>query len=240
MWLTILYVSSGFTLAAFVAAVVAWSFKAQLHERERLIRAAPLEQRAALVGDALQYLRIDPGALGNKAQFELAMAQIQVSNENFRWKILLAGFLAFITAVVAVFAIYSNKGSAHPAPPPIASPAPVALPVASPLVAPVVTIQSSPDQTLPPITGPDANFTCEENAGSTIEYTAPPGFVIRNVIPSTANAAHTGTATAEILFRDARTVRAIARFRGINRNWVGNCEHGGQGAVRITVTIGAQ
>jgi hypothetical protein len=62
-WSAITYVSTGITLAAFIAATVAWIAQRTSMQRERLIKAAPESARADLVARALEFFQVDTGFL---------------------------------------------------------------------------------------------------------------------------------------------------------------------------------
>ena len=105
MWEAIAYVSSGLTLAAFLAAVVAWVYKHQSEEKERLLRAAPQSQRAKLVEQALESFHVDTSSLTKAQQYNLAVQQIQARAQRFRWTAIVVVILVLIAATVAVYAI---------------------------------------------------------------------------------------------------------------------------------------
>ena len=109
MWEAIRYVSSGITLAAFLAAVIAWSYKAKVEERERLIRTAKPDQRADLVRNALEFFHVDTAGLTREQQYNVAIEQIRARGQRFKLLIALVGFLAAITATVAIYAIAITK-----------------------------------------------------------------------------------------------------------------------------------
>lgn len=111
MWEAIAQVSSGLTLAAFIAAVVASMYKSKIDERERLIRAAKLDQRADLVRDVLEFFHVDTSGLTKEQQFTIALEQIHARAQRFRVLTVLVGFLAVIGAATAVYAIVINRSS---------------------------------------------------------------------------------------------------------------------------------
>jgi hypothetical protein len=109
MWETIQYVSSGFTLAAFIAAVVAWVIKSRSEQRERLIATAPEEERGKLVSDALEFFHVDTGNLTKTQQYQLAREQIRARAQRFKLVAVTVCVLALIAAVIAGYAL-SRKG----------------------------------------------------------------------------------------------------------------------------------
>lgn len=116
MWEAIAYVSSGVTLTAFLAAVVAWSYKAKTEERERLIRAAKPEQRADLVRNALEFFHVDATRLNRDQQFALAIEQIHARAQRFKIAAAVICFLALVAAAIAAYAIATSKVGARTPP----------------------------------------------------------------------------------------------------------------------------
>ena len=105
MWEAIAYVSSGLTLTAFLAAVAAWVYKSKSEEKERLLRTAPQSQRAKLVEQALESFHVDASGLTKEQQYNLAVQQIQVRAQRFRWTAIVVVILVVIAATVAAYAI---------------------------------------------------------------------------------------------------------------------------------------
>jgi len=109
MWDAIAYVTSGVTLAAFLAAVAAWVYRSKLRQRERLIRTAPDNVRANLVVAALEFFNVNTEKLTREQQFNLALQQIQSREVRFRTTAIVVTVIAVLTASVALFAIYREK-----------------------------------------------------------------------------------------------------------------------------------
>jgi hypothetical protein len=82
MWEVIRYVTSAFTLAAFLAAVGASIYWCWIRHKERLIRTAPEKDRAKLVGDALESFHINPENLTREQQFKLALKQMEARTQR--------------------------------------------------------------------------------------------------------------------------------------------------------------
>lgn len=119
MWQAIAYISSGLTLVAFLAAVVAWILKGKTEERERLIRTAKADQRADLVRNALEFFHVDTPGLTREQQYNVAIEQIRARAQRFRITAVVICCLAAFGAVLAAYAISIN---AKPSPPlPIAN-----------------------------------------------------------------------------------------------------------------------
>ncbi len=106
MWEAIAYVSSGFTLAAFVTAVAAWILKGKSEEKGKLISLAENETKAKLVQDALEFFHVDTESLTKEQKFNLAMEQIRARANRFKTITLLIGFLAIVSASLSAYAIY--------------------------------------------------------------------------------------------------------------------------------------
>jgi hypothetical protein len=109
MWEAIAFVSSGVTLTAFLAAVVAWAYKTKAEERERLIRTAKPDQRADLVRNALEIFHVDTTGLTREQQYSLAIEQIRARAQRLKVVAALVCFLSVVAAAVALFAIAGNK-----------------------------------------------------------------------------------------------------------------------------------
>jgi hypothetical protein len=105
MWEAIAYVSSGFTLAAFVVAVAAWIIKRKSDEKHKLISVAEDENRAKLVQDALEFFHVETKELTKDQRFTIAIQQIQARANRFKTIAVLIGFLAIIAAALSAYAI---------------------------------------------------------------------------------------------------------------------------------------
>ena len=112
MWDAIAYVTSGFTLAAFLAAVAAWVYRIALLRQERLIQTAEESDRANLVAQALEFFPIETKKLPPEKQFELALEQIRAKASRFRTTAIVVTVVALLAASVALYAIYRGQMSA--------------------------------------------------------------------------------------------------------------------------------
>lgn len=117
MWAIIAYVSSGFTLAAFVTAIVAWVLKVKSEEKGRLIASAKTEIKAKLVQNTLEFFHVETKNLTEAHRFRIAMEQIRNRTNRFRTIAFLIGFLAIIAASLSAYAI--DKLNKNPPPSPI-------------------------------------------------------------------------------------------------------------------------
>jgi hypothetical protein len=116
-WETIKLVTSGLTLAAFVAALIAWIIKSKSEERERLIGQAKEDERADLVRDALEFFRIDTGGLTKAQQYQLALEQVRARAQRFKLIAIVVCVIAVLGTVVAGYAVmHSAKVADNPRP----------------------------------------------------------------------------------------------------------------------------
>ncbi|WP_339934661.1 Shedu anti-phage system protein SduA domain-containing protein [Vreelandella glaciei] len=116
MWEAIAYVSSGFTLAAFIAAAVAWILNKKSEEKGRLIELADSSTKALLVQDALEFFHVNSDNLNKEQQFNLALEQIKNRASRFKTIAILVGLIAVLATALSAYAISkmdnsSNNGS---------------------------------------------------------------------------------------------------------------------------------
>jgi len=77
MWQAIQYVTGGFTLCAFIAAIIAWAYKTQIQEQRRRIESAPLETRAPLVSRTLAGYSLTTEAMSEEKQLETVRKEMR-------------------------------------------------------------------------------------------------------------------------------------------------------------------
>lgn len=108
IWQAITYVSSPLTLVAFLAAVVAWIYVAQLKRVENLINSAKEGDRGILLEGVLDVLRVDAQKLPQTKRYELAIQLLQ--GRTLKLKLAFAAFLvvAFGLLALSAFAIYQR------------------------------------------------------------------------------------------------------------------------------------
>lgn len=106
MWKAITYVSGGFTLAAFIAAVVAWVYRHHTVRTERIIRLAPENQRARLVRNALESFSIDPKGLSEDQKYNLLLKQLEVRHRKFRTTCTVVVVIACLGTSIVLFALW--------------------------------------------------------------------------------------------------------------------------------------
>lgn len=112
MWQAIQYVTTGFTLAAFIAAAIASVLKRQADNKLKAIQSAPEEDRPDLVRDALEFLHVEPSGLTKEQQYDIAVKQIQERATRFRITATVVVLLALIGASLSAFAISHAAGQA--------------------------------------------------------------------------------------------------------------------------------
>ena len=105
MWEAIAYVSSGFTLTAFITAAAAWILKTKSEEKGRLISLADTVTKARLVQDALEFFHVNTEKLNKEQQFKLAMQQIKNRANKLKTIAILIGFLAILATALSAYAI---------------------------------------------------------------------------------------------------------------------------------------
>ena len=116
MWHSISLVTSGITLAAFLAAVAAAAYVRWAAQNEKLIRSAPAKERARLVEQALATFHIDAAQLTRGQQFELAMEQIRARRHRSAIASATVLAIAVIAGGVATFSILREPESGIVAP----------------------------------------------------------------------------------------------------------------------------
>jgi hypothetical protein len=108
-WEAIKYVSTGFTLCAFVVAALLSYFKSQTQEQRKRIESARPEDRADLVVRTLEFFNIDTTGLSRDQQFLIAMRQINGRIERFRIVAIVVVVLAIIGAGLSAYALTVQK-----------------------------------------------------------------------------------------------------------------------------------
>lgn len=111
MWDAIQYVSSGVTLIAFVAAVVAWVYRQKLLSDSKLISNAPDSDRATLILARYGKLfDIDTSSLHKKQRYDLAIEQLRGRAKRFTNSAILVGVFAVLAAIVMIVALLLDPG----------------------------------------------------------------------------------------------------------------------------------
>lgn len=108
MWKAIAYVSSGVTLAAFIAAVAAWVYRQHTVRTERIIRLAPENQRARLVRNALESFSVDPKGLSEDQKYHLLIKQLEVRHQKFGTTCTVVVIIACLGTFIVLFALWQT------------------------------------------------------------------------------------------------------------------------------------
>ena len=109
MWESIAYVAGGVTLAAFIIAAAVTAFRSAIVQRERLIRQAPERDRAKLVQDALDSLRIPTAGLRPDERYRLLLRKFDERASRFRTTAIVVVIIACLGATVAIVAIVRDS-----------------------------------------------------------------------------------------------------------------------------------
>jgi hypothetical protein len=104
-WQVIQYVSSGFTLCAFIVAVVAAVINRLADSRLKSIQSASEADRAGLVQAELEFFNVNTQNLTKEQQFTLAVHQIQARAKRFFTIAVVVILLALIGASLTAYAI---------------------------------------------------------------------------------------------------------------------------------------
>jgi hypothetical protein len=113
IWESIPLINTGFTLAAFLAAVAAWVYRLKILEKEKLLRTAPEAKRAELVAAAMEFFHVDTARLTKQQQFEIALQQIRARAQRSLLTTILIGIIAIVLAVT-VYATTKNSVVTRP------------------------------------------------------------------------------------------------------------------------------
>jgi hypothetical protein len=111
MWEAIQYVSSGFTLCAFIVAAISWIIAKRDKAKRDLIALAPEAERGELVTGALEILKIDPVRFSRQQQYDTAMRQLGARIEKLRIVASVVVVQAVLGAGLSAFAIYELLAS---------------------------------------------------------------------------------------------------------------------------------
>lgn len=109
VWQAISYVTTGLTLAAFVAALIAWVIRQRMTRERDLIEKAPDEDRADLVLAALEFFQVDTADMSKQQKFDIAMTQISNRAQRFT-KICLVVVIFGIILLIGTISIVRSNG----------------------------------------------------------------------------------------------------------------------------------
>jgi hypothetical protein len=111
IWGAISYVSSGFTLCAFIVAAAAWYLKNRDREARLRIEAAPPEKRPELIEKTLaEVFHVDTNGLTRLQQYEIVRRQIDARIERFRIVAAVVVVLGILGTGLSALAIYRTRG----------------------------------------------------------------------------------------------------------------------------------
>src|SRR2546426_787905 len=105
MWNPIASVSSIFTLVAFLAAAVAWSYRRRLIQMERLAKLAPEEDRRQVVEMILDRVSVDTSNLTRQQRYDLALRLIENRSRRFKTLSVIVIIVAIVAAMTATLAL---------------------------------------------------------------------------------------------------------------------------------------
>ncbi|HDH1863828.1 TPA: DUF3828 domain-containing protein [Klebsiella quasipneumoniae subsp. similipneumoniae] len=108
VWQSIGLVSSGFTLIAFICAVIAWIYKIKSENEANELKNAPDNKRVELVLAKMAFFNVDTKKLSKEQQYSLALAQINHRASKLKIQSLVICIIGVILAIVTAYAISIN------------------------------------------------------------------------------------------------------------------------------------
>lgn len=120
MWEAISLVTSGLTLVAFLAAVIAFVVMQRSKSTERKLELTSEATHAKLIEHTLEFFKIDTSTLDQDDKARLAMAQVHARSKRFQMTGVVVIVVAVLFAGVTTFAIQrqavaGNTGGDQPA-----------------------------------------------------------------------------------------------------------------------------
>jgi hypothetical protein len=105
------YVGTPIALVAFVAALIAWSYRARLAERRKSIESAPEAERAKLLDSALRdFSTVPTDTLTREQRYNLANKLIDERAHKFKLLMIVSVIIALLfTAMIGLFTIFGNE-----------------------------------------------------------------------------------------------------------------------------------
>ena len=98
-------VSSIFTLVAFLAAAVVWSYRRRLMQMERLAKLAPEEDRRQVIEMILDRVSVDTSNLTRQQRYDLALRLIENRTHRFKTLSVIVIIVAVVAAMTATLAL---------------------------------------------------------------------------------------------------------------------------------------
>ncbi|HEV8320603.1 MAG TPA: hypothetical protein VG389_03245 [Myxococcota bacterium] len=110
MWGAIQYVTGGFALAAFLAAVAAWGLVQGAAQKRKLIEAAPDKERARLIAENIGILRVPTDGLSAAQKHDLLRRQLELQAARWRIIALVVSCVTVVLGGVALAGLFVSPG----------------------------------------------------------------------------------------------------------------------------------
>ena len=108
MWEAIQYVSGSITLVAFVADVIASTYKWKIDSKEKLIKNAREEDRAELIRNSLEFFHVETEGLTKEQRYSLALEQIRARSQRFTKSIVATCFISVLSAIILLTSLLKD------------------------------------------------------------------------------------------------------------------------------------
>jgi len=115
MWDAIGHISTGLTLAAFLAAAGLSAYRSHLKTRANVLLGLPPEARANELARELNSFGIEAKGLTREQQFRLALEEFELRRARLRSITAVVMVLAIISGLIAAFSIWSVPGKTRDA-----------------------------------------------------------------------------------------------------------------------------
>ncbi|SMD19624.1 hypothetical protein [Rhizobium sp. RU36D] len=112
MWQAITYVTSGLTLAAFVAALVAAVILRQSRRLESQLKSADSDKKVELIKSTIVLFDVDTERLSEAQRYDIVIKQLAMKQSQFSWYIGLAAFAGLLFAAFAFYSVSQRSSSA--------------------------------------------------------------------------------------------------------------------------------
>jgi hypothetical protein len=120
MWHAVGQISTGFGLAAFLAAIGLLIYRANLRARIQTIRSLPTDKRADALRAEINAFGLSLSSLTKQQQFELAVKELEIREKRLRYTAVVVVLLALISGGVAAVAFATSSravAAVDPVPP---------------------------------------------------------------------------------------------------------------------------
>jgi len=115
-WSTIGLVGSAVTLAAFLAALGAWSYRRRLEQIENILKSAPAADRVRALESVIATVRVNTSSLTREQQYDLALKLLAERSASTRTAATAVVSIAVLAAVVALVALTQGAGGTSTTP----------------------------------------------------------------------------------------------------------------------------